>query len=153
MTPRSLLLITTLLLLACGTEPAPVATADSAPATFYLHQERDRFAARASAPAYAANDAAAPRAYAEVALTEVPDLPAPTLPATSSNMIIRRATASIEVDSLKLAVAQVKELAARLGGYVGSSGIITGKNQLRQATIEVKVPAARFDEIHGRISD
>ncbi|HEY3220287.1 MAG TPA: DUF4349 domain-containing protein [Gemmatimonadales bacterium] len=62
-------------------------------------------------------------------------------------MIIRTASASIEVDSLEVAVAQVKQLAARLGGYVGSSGIVTGKNRLRQAAIEVKVPAARFDEV------
>jgi hypothetical protein len=62
-------------------------------------------------------------------------------------MIIRTATASVQVDSLEPAVARVKELATRLGGYVGSSGIVTGKNELRQAAIEVKIPAARFDEV------
>jgi hypothetical protein len=62
-------------------------------------------------------------------------------------MIIRTATASIEVDSLEPAVAELKLLAARLGGYVANSGIEAGRNRLRQAVIEVKIPAARFEEV------
>ena len=83
----------------------------------------------------------------EVARSEVVVMP-PSPPAVS-NMIIRTATASIEVDSLEPAVALVEELAERAGGYVGGSGIETGRNQLRKAYIEVKVPAARFNEVIG----
>jgi hypothetical protein len=70
-----------------------------------------------------------------------------TVPDVATNMIIRTATASIEVDSLEPAVAELKLLAARLGGYVANSGIEAGRNRLRQAVIEVKIPAARFEEV------
>jgi hypothetical protein len=62
-------------------------------------------------------------------------------------MVIRTATASIEVDSLEPAVAELKQLAARLGGYVANSGIQAGRSRLRQAVIEVKIPAARFEDV------
>lgn len=61
-------------------------------------------------------------------------------------MIIRTATASIEVDSLQPAIAQLRALAARVGGYVANSNVETGKNQLPEAEIELKIPAVRFDE-------
>jgi len=61
-------------------------------------------------------------------------------------MLIRTATASIEVDSLEIAVAQVKQLAAQFGGYVANSGVETGKKRLRNATLEVKIPVTRFDD-------
>lgn len=138
MRPRTLIIFSATLLLGCTERAAPPA-ADHA--SVFLDQEQER------RPAYAASGVPAPQAYGEVALTEVPEVRAPTLPDMPSNMIIRTATASVEVDSLEPAVARVKELATRLGGYVGSSGIVTGKNQLRQAAIEVKIPAARFDEV------
>src|SRR6266540_7512358 len=61
-------------------------------------------------------------------------------------MVIRTADVSIEVDSLEPAVARVRELAARFGGYVASTQITTGKSQLRNARLELKIPAQRFDE-------
>ena len=86
--------------------------------------------------------------YDEVAVTAVPELPTPTLfDVTVTNMIIRTATATVEVDSLEPAVAQLNALATRLGGYVGGTGIETGKNQYRKAFVEVKIPAARFNDV------
>jgi hypothetical protein len=71
----------------------------------------------------------------------------PVAPAdAASSMIIRTATATVEVDSLERAVAQVKELAARVGGYVANSEIEVGKSRQRQGDIEMKVPATRFEE-------
>jgi hypothetical protein len=61
-------------------------------------------------------------------------------------MVIRTATASVEVDSLEPAIAQIKQLAARLGGYVANSDIEVGNHRQRQGDIEVKVPAERFEE-------
>ncbi len=85
-------------------------------------------------------------ALSEVVVTEVPDLPSPTPIDVPSNMLIRTATASIEVDSLEIAVAQVKQLAAQFGGYLANSGVETGKKRLRNATLEVKIPVTRFDD-------
>ena len=62
------------------------------------------------------------------------------------SMIIRTGHATVEVDSLEPAVANVQALALRVGGYVANISMHTGRAQLRQATLELKVPAARFDE-------
>lgn len=63
-----------------------------------------------------------------------------------SSMVIRTGQASIEVDSLERAVAQVRLLAARVGGYVANTVMQTGHGDLRSASLEVKIPAERFDE-------
>src|SRR5436309_15171501 len=139
MRPRSLIMLSTALLFGCTSEHAAPQPEDQA-AMHFNQQERQR--------GYAASGVQAEEFRADkLALTEIPETGISTLPEIASNMIIRTATASVQVDSLEPAVALVRELATRLGGYVGSSGIVTGKNQLRQAAIEVKVPAARFDEV------
>ena len=62
------------------------------------------------------------------------------------SMVIRTGQASIEVDSLERAVAQVRLLAARIGGYVANTVMQTGRGDLRSASLEVKIPAERFDD-------
>lgn len=62
------------------------------------------------------------------------------------SMLIRTGNASVEVDSVELAVARVQELAQRLGGYVGNTSVSGGEQATRSATLEVKIPAARFDQ-------
>jgi hypothetical protein len=62
------------------------------------------------------------------------------------SMIIRSGQASIEVDSLEPAVATVRALAGRVGGYVANTTMQTGRGQLRSASLEVKIPADRFEE-------
>ncbi len=87
-----------------------------------------------------------PAALSEVVVTGTVDPLPPISAADVSNMVIRTATVSIEVDSLEPAVARVRELAAQFGGYVANTDITTGKNQLRNATLEVKIPATRFEQ-------
>ena len=67
-------------------------------------------------------------------------------------MVIRTATASIEVTKLDAAIQQVRQLAERLGGYVGNAATHTGQGQIRSATIELKIPAPRFDEAVSGLS-
>jgi hypothetical protein len=69
-----------------------------------------------------------------------------------SNMVIRTGQTSIEVDSLERAVAQVRLLAGRVGGYVANTTMQTGRGQLRAATLEVKIPADRFDDGLGGLT-
>jgi len=128
------------LAIGCTTERAAAPAADSVGrARYSLYQEQqNRALARRPSPATIGLAAAT---------SEPEEQPSAPLPDVSTNMIIRTATASIQVDSLQAAVAQLKQLATRLGGYVASSGIETGKNQLKQAVIEVKIPATRFDEV------
>ena len=64
----------------------------------------------------------------------------------AASMVIRTGQATIEVDSLERAVAQVRLLATRVGGYVANTVMQTGRSDLRSASLEVKIPAERFDE-------
>ena len=89
---------------------------------------------------------AVPALGSRVVATGKADLPVMTRPDATS-MIIRTATALIEVDSLERAVAELKQLAARVGGYVANTGMEVGRNRLRQAVIEVKIPANRFEDV------
>src|SRR3989449_3828806 len=64
----------------------------------------------------------------------------------AAGMVIRTGQTSIEVDSLERAVAQGRLLAGRIGGYVANTTMQTGRGQLRSASLEVKIPADRFDD-------
>jgi hypothetical protein len=66
--------------------------------------------------------------------------------AAQSSMIIRNGYAGIEVDSLDTAIARVRALAQRVGGFVANTTVQSGRDQLRSASLEVRVPAERFDE-------
>ena len=70
----------------------------------------------------------------------------------ASSLVIRNGQTSIEVHSLERAVAQVRLLAGRVGGYVANTTMQTGRGQLRAATLEVKIPADRFDDGLGGLS-
>jgi hypothetical protein len=61
------------------------------------------------------------------------------------NMLIRTAQASIEVDSLERALAQVRTLAARVGGEIANTTLQTGRGELHSARLELRIPADRFD--------
>lgn len=65
----------------------------------------------------------------------------------TSPMIIRTGSASLEVDSLETGLAALRRLAASVGGYVANASIQGGRDQVRRATLEVKVPSDRFDEL------
>jgi|SRR5882672_1159331 len=79
---------------------------------------------------------------------------APLFPRTSvaAGMVIRTGQTSIEVDSLERAVSQVRLLAGRIGGYVANTTMQTGRGQLRSASLEVKIPADRFDDGLGGLA-
>jgi hypothetical protein len=62
------------------------------------------------------------------------------------SMIIRSGNATVEVDSLEIAVAELRLLATRLSGYVANTSMQTGAEEMRSASLELKIPAARFDE-------
>ncbi len=64
-------------------------------------------------------------------------------------MLIRTANASVRVTNVDSSLARLRELAARVGGFVTSSTMQSGDYEVRSATLEIKVPAARFDEALG----
>ena len=139
------ILVAALATMACTTPPERVerAAADSLSAP----QIRARWYQRAAAPA----PSAAPEAQERAAFAKAGSVPIPRT-SSSSDMVIRSGQTSIEVDSLERAVAQVRLLAGRVGGYVANTTMQIGRGQLRAATLEVKIPADRFDDGLGGLS-
>jgi len=62
-------------------------------------------------------------------------------------LILRTGQASIEVDSLEAGMTRLRQLAQRAGGFVADAAVQSGRDRVRQATLELKVPSARFDEL------
>jgi hypothetical protein len=67
--------------------------------------------------------------------------------ATAPSMLIRTGSAQIEVDSLEIAMQQVRDLAQRLGGFIANTQLSSGRDQIRSATMELKIPVARWNDV------
>ncbi len=66
-------------------------------------------------------------------------------------MVIRTGQAYIEVDDVDAAVQKVQLLAVQFGGYITNSSITGGHVQIRQATLELKLPAPRYADALGSL--
>lgn len=143
--PLAILVVAALLAVACREGGSPAFAAKES--------------ASVASPSIAVDAAPAPAPAARMAMVEAP-APAPSASlagpalaarpaATDASMIIRTGTASVEVDSLEPAVSALQALARGLGGWVANASSSTGAEQVRQATLELKVPAARYDEALG----
>jgi Domain of unknown function (DUF4349) len=66
---------------------------------------------------------------------------------TTSRLIIRTGQASIEVDSLESSMEELRRAVQKVGGFVADASVQSGRNQVRSATLELKVPALRFDQL------
>jgi hypothetical protein len=86
----------------------------------------------------ASKDMAAPAALQAVGRTAAE---------ATGTMIIRTGQASVEVDSLAPAIATLRNLAGRLGGYLANTSYQGGREQHPSASIEIKVPSDRFDDL------
>lgn len=74
------------------------------------------------------------------------------IPSAPDAMIIRNGHVVVEVDSLEEAIGRARQLALSLGGSIGNVSMNTGEHQVRGATVELKVPAARFDDAMSGLS-
>jgi hypothetical protein len=70
----------------------------------------------------------------------------PSAAAILPSMIIRTGQANVEVDSLDTAIERVRLLASRVGGFVANTSMQGGRHQLRSASLEIRLPSARFDD-------
>ena len=131
---KKLLILFILALAACSGEARP------------SREMADMMEPAASAPAAAHPERA-------LAIGRAPDAatggqPAST-PTIAPAMLIRTGEASVLVDSVEAAMARVQRMARELGGYVGNTSISGGEQEIRSAVLELKVPAARFDQAVG----
>ena len=67
-------------------------------------------------------------------------------------MVIRNGQAFIEVEKVDPAILRIRQLAAQVGGYIANSSVSGGRDQIRQATLEVKIPASKYDQAVGDLS-
>src|SRR5215208_5637312 len=72
--------------------------------------------------------------------------------ATAPSMLIRTGQAFIEVEKVDAAVLKIRQLAAQVGGYITSSSVSGGRDQIRQATVELKIPAPQYEQAVGSLS-
>jgi len=68
------------------------------------------------------------------------------------SMVIRTGQAFIEVEKVDPAVIRIRQLVVQFGGYIANSSMSGGRDQIRQATFELKIPAARYDEAVSSLS-
>ncbi|HJP86537.1 MAG TPA: DUF4349 domain-containing protein [Gemmatimonadaceae bacterium] len=126
----------------------PPAPPVAAAAAFTGGEAREESMATAQRGRLAANQIAAVDATAADALQGVNY----STTAAASTMIIRTGQAFIEVDKVDPAMLKIRQLVAQVGGYVTNSSISGGKDQVRQASIEIKIPNTRYDEAVGSLS-
>jgi uncharacterized protein DUF4349 len=131
-----------LALLACTRELGRSVAADTAG---FTPERRIGFDAAGRPSAVALSAVVVSNAATE---TKLPSFQPPDI----TTMLMRTANASIKVDSLEPAIARVRALAARVGGFVANTEVQAGTGQLRSASLEIKVPAARFDDALGGLS-
>ncbi|MEO8577530.1 MAG: DUF4349 domain-containing protein [Gemmatimonadales bacterium] len=164
---KSLIFAATVVVLtvACDSGPSGDGARERSPSIALTGSEQDA----ASSPPVA-NQAGIGR-IAEVAQAPAPpardrfDSKAATTSATSTasavagaeqvapSMLIRTGNTSIEVEKLDAAILKVRQLAQELGGYVANSSISGGRDQVRSATLELKIPAAKYDQAIGGLNN
>ncbi|MCU0636095.1 MAG: DUF4349 domain-containing protein [Gemmatimonadaceae bacterium] len=85
-------------------------------------------------------------APATEAVAVAPAAPAaPSLPAMPT-MILRSGTATLRVDSLEVAITALTRAAIASGGVVGNTTLSTDADDVRLATVELRVPSNHFDD-------
>src|SRR4051812_9505133 len=72
--------------------------------------------------------------------------------ASAAAMIIRTGQAFIEVEKVDPAILKIRQLAAQVGGYIANSSVGGGRDQVRQATLEIKIPAGKYDQAVGSLA-
>lgn len=65
----------------------------------------------------------------------------------SGQMVIRTGNATLEVESLDAGLDALREAAAAADGYVANLNFQTGEHQVRRASVQIKVPADRFEDL------
>ena len=97
--------------------------------------------------------AVAGQALAEVDATrkesegaEGAEAPAQQPEVAPGSMLVRTGQASLQVDSLEMGIARVRDVARRTGAIIANTSMEGGNKQTRAASLELRIPSERFDE-------
>jgi acetolactate synthase regulatory subunit len=77
----------------------------------------------------------------------MPGLALPGRSAQPDAMLIRSGSATVEVDSIAVGIARVRRLAQQTGALVANTVVQTGREERRNASLELRVPSDRFDAV------
>jgi hypothetical protein len=67
-------------------------------------------------------------------------------------MLVRVGNASLQVDSLEIGVARIRDVARRTNAVIANTSMEGGREQTRAATIELRIPSQHFDEAVNGLS-
>lgn len=144
---RTVFAVLALLTLACNNDPSADGSSVS-----------DGSAPQVGAVAGMGRDRAAQRYSKEAAATqtsmvalaqnapEAPPVSPPQTEAATPAMMIRTGYATLEVSRLDPSIVKVRALATKVGGYVTNTSTAGGRDQVRAAMLELRIPAQRYDE-------
>ena len=106
-----------------------------------------------AAPAVAAQRARVADASSNTGAAEATPLgtPMPSVDPTGA-MLVRQGQASVEVKLVDDAVARMRQTAVQFGGFVANTALVTGKEEQRSATLELRVPSQQFDALVGALN-
>jgi len=119
---------------AFGSRPLPAAAAGGA--------------VRVATPA----DAISKRSSSEAAQAAPPNAPTLQQDVTPGSMLVRVGNASLQVDSLEIGIARVRDVARRTNAIIANTSMEGGREQTRAATLELRIPSQRFDEAVNGLS-
>ncbi len=103
------------------------------------------YSADQAAPAPAAPPEAREAAVGAARGTRGDQLPPGQADSAAPRMLIRTGDASVEVEALEPAVERLRALSERLGGFVANTTYQGGRDRVREATLELRIPADRFE--------
>jgi hypothetical protein len=100
------------------------------------------------APAKAEGARLANEASSSADAAEPPSLGMPMPVADpAGTMIVRHGEASVQVEQVEAAVARIRQTAGQFGGFVGNTSLVTGKEEQKTATLELRIPSGQFDGV------
>lgn len=92
-------------------------------------------------------------AFSNTGAPDLTSLGTPTSPADpAGTMIVRHGEASVQVQQLDAAVARIRNTASQFGGFVGNTSLLTGKEENKTATLELRIPSQQFDAVVGALN-
>ena len=100
-------------------------------------------------------ESAAPPTSPEMAVGAARGSAAPQMPragvadSAAPRMLIRSGDASVEVESLEPAVVRLRAYTERLGGFVANTTYQGGRDRTREASLELRIPAERFEAMQS----
>jgi acetolactate synthase regulatory subunit len=77
---------------------------------------------------------------------EVPAASTAVTKVLAGGMLIRVGQASVQVDSLEVGLERVREVARRTGAVIANTSLQGGRERVRAASLELRIPSDRFDD-------